>query len=350
MRQPVFLGLREDIAPADVRREKPENASLGAGPAGRRRGASRKRKGRLVAINDVKVDLTNLDKVLWPDEGYTKGDVIAYYRSVAPFILPYLKDRPESLHRHPDGIDAPGFFQKNVDHAVPGWVETLRDHSGPERQGSRLPLVPGRGRPRLHGQPRLHRDQPMAQPDRPPRQPRLYGPRSRPARRPVRRGSEVRPRHPRRAHGDRRARFLQDIGRHGPPRVRASRGPIHPRPGDAVRPARQPPRKPAPARQHEHRERCRKNERERSIWTSSRTAGGQTLAAAYCLRPRKGAPVSTPLAWEEVDDSLDPRRFTIETTAGRLQQVGDLWKDVLGPGIDMEQCLSRLDDMLEKKR
>jgi bifunctional non-homologous end joining protein LigD len=72
---------------------------------------------------------------------------------------------------------------------------------------------------------------------------------------------------------------------------------------------------------------------------------GQTLAAPYCLRPRKGAPASTPLAWVEVHESLDPTRFTIETMMARLRKVGDLWKDVLGPGIDMEQCLSRLDDM-----
>jgi bifunctional non-homologous end joining protein LigD len=75
---------------------------------------------------------------------------------------------------------------------------------------------------------------------------------------------------------------------------------------------------------------------------------GQTLAAPYCLRPRKGAPASTPLAWVEVHESLDPTRFTIETMMARLRKVGDLWKDVLGPGIDMEQCLSRLDDMMRQ--
>ncbi len=75
---------------------------------------------------------------------------------------------------------------------------------------------------------------------------------------------------------------------------------------------------------------------------------GQTLVAPYCLRPGKGAPASTPLLWEEVNDSLDPARFTIETMGARLQQMGDLWKDVLGPGIDMEQCLARIDEMFEK--
>jgi bifunctional non-homologous end joining protein LigD len=75
---------------------------------------------------------------------------------------------------------------------------------------------------------------------------------------------------------------------------------------------------------------------------------GQTLVAPYCLRPRKGAPVSTPLAWAEVRESLDPTRFTMETVMARLRKVGDLWKGVLGPGIDMEQCLSRLDEIMRK--
>jgi bifunctional non-homologous end joining protein LigD len=62
----------------------------------------------------MKLKLTHTDKVFWPEEGYTKGDVIAYYANVARYILPHLKDRPESLMRQPGGINDPGFFQKNV--------------------------------------------------------------------------------------------------------------------------------------------------------------------------------------------------------------------------------------------
>jgi bifunctional non-homologous end joining protein LigD len=74
---------------------------------------------------------------------------------------------------------------------------------------------------------------------------------------------------------------------------------------------------------------------------------GQPLAAAYCLRPEKGAPVSTPLAWEEVTPDLDPARFTIRTTLKRLRKVGDLWKGVLGPAVDMEACLDRMEGMMK---
>ncbi len=78
--------------------------------------------------------MTNPEKVFWPEEGYTKGDVIDYYRRMAPFILPYLKDRPESLHRHPDGISGEAFFQKNVEHQVPDWVKTVSIRSESENR------------------------------------------------------------------------------------------------------------------------------------------------------------------------------------------------------------------------
>ncbi len=68
--------------------------------------------------------LSNLDKVFWPDEGYTKGDLIAYYRDIAPWLLKFLEDRPLVLTRYPDGIDGKSFFQKNAPGFQPEWVRT----------------------------------------------------------------------------------------------------------------------------------------------------------------------------------------------------------------------------------
>src|SRR5439155_6028523 len=70
------------------------------------------------------VRLTNLKKVFWP-EGYTKGDLIRYYDSVAPLLLPYLRDRPIVLTRYPDGIEGKSFFQKDAPVYVPDWVRTV---------------------------------------------------------------------------------------------------------------------------------------------------------------------------------------------------------------------------------
>ena len=77
-----------------------------------------------IKIGGHNLKLTNLKKVYFPDEGYTKGDVIEYYRSVAKYILPYLKGRPESLNRHPNGIDGESFYQKDIKDLPPDWVKT----------------------------------------------------------------------------------------------------------------------------------------------------------------------------------------------------------------------------------
>lgn len=74
--------------------------------------------GRVLAIS-------NRDKVLWPGDGYTKGDLIAYYRAAAPFIVPQLAARPLTLQRYPDGIDGPSFFEKNAPKYFPPWIPTV---------------------------------------------------------------------------------------------------------------------------------------------------------------------------------------------------------------------------------
>ena len=71
-----------------------------------------------------KQGLTNLDKLYWPDEGITKGDLISYYETIAPFILPYLKNRPLSLKRNPNGIKDAGFYHKDAGDIAPSWMKT----------------------------------------------------------------------------------------------------------------------------------------------------------------------------------------------------------------------------------
>jgi bifunctional non-homologous end joining protein LigD len=77
-----------------------------------------------VVVDARSSDPTNTDKVFWPEDGYTKGDLIDYYTAVADAILPYLVDRPLVLDRFPDGIDGKSFFQKNAPEFVPGWIRT----------------------------------------------------------------------------------------------------------------------------------------------------------------------------------------------------------------------------------
>ena len=87
----------------------------------------------LVAVGERSLQISNLDKVLWPRDGYTKGDLIAYYRAVAPYALPYLAGRPLTLERYPNGIDGEGWWEKNIPRGLPDWVHTVKTDASSRR-------------------------------------------------------------------------------------------------------------------------------------------------------------------------------------------------------------------------
>ncbi len=89
------------------------------------RTAAPRRTTETVEVGGRALVLSNRDKVLWPQDGYTKGDLVAYYRSVAPWILPHLAGRPLTLQRYPDGIDGESFFEKHAPRGLPDWVPTV---------------------------------------------------------------------------------------------------------------------------------------------------------------------------------------------------------------------------------
>src|SRR5438552_10617955 len=120
LRQSVFVRFRDDKKPEDV-------MMPGTGDEGR--GTSEPEAGSPRPSSPVppprEVKFSNLDKIFWPDEKYTKGDLIQYYRSMAPWLLPYLKDRPVVLTRYPDGINGKSFYQKDAPGFVPDWIQTI---------------------------------------------------------------------------------------------------------------------------------------------------------------------------------------------------------------------------------
>ena len=83
---------------------------------------------------------TNLSKTYWPKEKISKRDMINYYYQVAPFILPYMKNRPQSLNRYPNGINGPSFYQKNVAEKIPEWIST-HDYENTTKEGQKKFLV-----------------------------------------------------------------------------------------------------------------------------------------------------------------------------------------------------------------
>ena len=299
--------------------------------------------GTSLEIGGRKLTLTHLDKVYWPKDGYTKGDMIAYYRDVAALMLPYLKDRPLSLHRFPGGIGEKSFYQKDVEQA-PDWATIVPIESESKGETVRflvcqdeaaLVYVANLGSIEIH--PWNSRTRNLEYPD--------YlvidldpGGQS---------FDEV-------MDVARTARsVLEAIGAESLVKTSGATGLHVYVPLGAkydYEQARTFARLVGHVIQARHSrittlERvpgARKGKMYVDVYQNRR---GQTLAAPYSIRPRDGAPVSAPLRWDELEPGLSPGSFTINTVRARLDRLGDLWGGVLGPGIVIEQSLPALQSL-----
>jgi bifunctional non-homologous end joining protein LigD len=144
MRHPSFKGMRIDKKANDVVREKERSTTtilkeekmlatkkiiVPAGKASRKTLLNPTDETQVRDVNGHDLKFTNLSKIYWPKEKVIKRDMINYYYQVAPFILPYLKDRPQSMNRFPNGINGESFYQKDVTGKAPDWIETFLYHS-----------------------------------------------------------------------------------------------------------------------------------------------------------------------------------------------------------------------------
>jgi bifunctional non-homologous end joining protein LigD len=333
LRHPVFLGLREDKSPEEVGREQARAA------------------GAVLKRLDLKTraELTHLDKVFWPNEGFTKRDVITYYWRMADWILPYLKDRPQALNRHPNGIEEKGFFQKNILQTPPAWVKTIRIPS--ESQGKELNLLLCQNRDTLLYEANLgcieinvwnsaigHLDSPdyVVLDFDPLETPffnaveavlaakNLLDELDVPAFCKTSGGKGMHiyiPLAPRFSHEQARE-FAQLVS------LFVSRR--HP---DLTSLERSP------------------DKRKGKVYLDYlQNRYGATMAAPYALRPREGAPVSTPLEWKEVTTELDPLNFNILTVPERLSGRGDVWKDLFKKRLDINSALARFEKWRKKRK
>lgn len=148
IRHPSFKGLREDKKAKDVVLETPVEVEKALGKSASSttsKIAAPQKKERKTFLNpkdetqvrnigghDLK--FTNLGKLYWPNDGVTKRDMLNYYYQVAPYILPYIKDRPQTLNRFPNGITGQTFYQKDVKGKAPGWIETFPYYSEADEQ------------------------------------------------------------------------------------------------------------------------------------------------------------------------------------------------------------------------
>jgi len=319
MRHPSFMGLRSDKPPAEVTIEKPVET--------------------MKAITKVK--LTNLTKLYWPEEGITKGDVIDYYRDISTVILPYLKDRPQSLYRTPNGIQAKGFFQKNVREIAPDWAKTVElESSGREedieyllcQDEDTLLFMANLGcieinpwsssLPKLDNPDYMIFDLDPVEIDFSPV---------------VKLALEFR-------------KLFEQMEMPSFIKTSGSRG-IHiyvpvlqkytyAQVQDFVK----------IIESHVYKKNMKITSFERmpsarkgKIYLDYlQNAKGKTMAAVYSLRPRPGAKVSAPLRWEELSDKLDPSQFNIRNMRKRLDKYGDLWEGIFRQRIDMKATLDKL--------
>ena len=147
LRHPVWRGLRVDKAPDDVVLESrasvplPPDASDGR-DAPRACGTAEPSpaSGARTVVEGRELSVTNLEKVLFPGCGFTKGQLIDYYVRIAPVMVPHLRDRPLTMKRFPDGVDGKSFFEKHVPSHAPGWVRSVEVPSGHAESGA-IPYV-----------------------------------------------------------------------------------------------------------------------------------------------------------------------------------------------------------------
>jgi bifunctional non-homologous end joining protein LigD len=323
LRAPSFLGLREDKPAADVRREEPLPSEI--------------RRGKRV------LRLSNLDKVFWPEERITKGDLLAYYREIAPVVLPHLRNRPFTMKRYPDGIDGKFFFQKDAPKHMPDWIGTRTfEVSTREQPRSRRTIAA----PLVNDELALLWMVNMGCIDLN----TWYSRVDRPARpdwvlfdldpAPGSGFSEV-------VEVALLLKALLDgLGLAAFPKTSGADGmhvlvPVARRSTYAA--AREFAEIVARALASTHRglvtTEWSKAKRRGVLIDANQNGEGKTIASVYSVRPVPGAPVSTPLAWDEVTAELDPRAFTMDVVLRRVASDGDLFAGALGGGQSLTKAL-----------
>jgi bifunctional non-homologous end joining protein LigD len=278
------------------------------------------------------VRLSNLGKPFWPDEGITKGDLLRYYRDVAPTLLPHLRDRPFTMKRYPDGWRGTPFFRKDVANYAPAWVKRVTvgvTSRGP--QETRIIEVPivndelallwmvNTGCIECHTW--YSRTDMLERPDwvvfdLDPSTDVGFA-----------ETVEV-------------ARLvkeaLETLGLASFPKTSGALGihvlvPIERRHTfeDTRRFATEVARRIVDTHPDVATTEWSKAKRRGVLIDASQNARGKTIASVYSVRPMRGAPVSTPLRWNEVDDKLDPTIYTMKAVRDRLRRHGDLYEGVL---------------------
>jgi bifunctional non-homologous end joining protein LigD len=340
MRHPVFMGLRSDKKPEDVSIEKEVPATV----AVKEKGSAGEKAGK----KGSELSFTHTDKVYFPNDGYTKGDLLAYYASMADVILPYVKDRPMVLNRHPNGINKPSFFQKDsATGNLPDFVRTTVVHSESTDADinyivcdnkETLLYIANLGTIELN--PWNSRIPKLDKPD-------YYVIDLDPGDNTFEQVIEV-------------AKVVHEIldmsceksyvktsGKTGIHIYVPLKAKYH---YDQVRQFSELVVRLVHQRMPDitSLERSPAKRKDKIYLDYLQNRVGQTLASPYSVRPVDGACVSAPLEWKEVRKGLRPDKFTIKTIGKRLKEKGDLWEGILEDSVNLTEALKCLEKELKK--
>ena len=298
------------------------------------------------------VKLTSAERVLWPDDGITKGDLFEYYRAVSDWIVPHLRDRPFTMKRYPHGIEGEVFFQKQAPKHLPSWIPTRQFRTWPRG---------GKGASRLVDFALVNSVEAVlfmvqnncidmnawySRVDKPHRPDFVL--------------FDLDP--PDQADGFELAievahlirELLEEVELPGYVKTSGADG-IH-----VVAPIT---RRSTFEQTYDFAERASRllerrhpgkvttewlKKKRRGVLVDHRQNGwGKTIASVYSVRPKPGAPVSTPLRWEELTPSVRPRDFTMSVALERIEQHGDLFAAVLEESRPLAPAARRLDALYD---
>jgi bifunctional non-homologous end joining protein LigD len=341
LRQPIFLGMREDKPVKDVHKETAKSLNM----ATAKKTAAPQEKERTLKLNGKEVTLTNQQKIYWPDEKITKGELIDYYLAVAKYILPYLKDRPMSLHRFPNGINGSSFYQKDLDlENTPAWIKSVPLHASSTGKDvdylicnneATLAYMINLGC--IEVNPWLSRVSRLDNPD--------YlvmdlDPEDIGFKAVVETALCIK-------------EILDQMKVSGFCKTSGASG-LHiyiPTGGKyayetcrlfaeyiAKQAHRQLPRITSVVRA--------KSQRKKKVYVDFlQNSRGQTVAAPYSARPKPGATVAAPLLWEEVNDRLKITDFNIRNMPDRIKEKGDLWQPVHHTKNDLKKVIQQIEKL-----
>jgi bifunctional non-homologous end joining protein LigD len=338
LRAPVFLGLRNDIAPGQVAREEAGDPP-DAGKAPRAELLADVKEASL-RIGGQTLKFTNLKKIYYPDEGYTKRDVLNYYDGVAGLILPHLKDRPLSLKRYPNGIKQDYFFQKDAADSFASWLRTERiddiHYVFADDRASLLYLV---NLGCIDHNPWMSRSPSLDNPD-----------------------FILIDLDPQECLFDKIVdaallvkRVLDRIGLVGYPKTTGGDGmhvyvPVEPiYTYEETRTFAELISRLAIAEDRNLFTTPRavaKRQKNRVYFDYLQNGRSKTIAAPYVLRAYGGAPVATPLDWSEVRRGLHPKQFNITNALDRFAARGDLFAGVLHAPQELETALANIEKLM----